>query len=115
MNPATELHAVKSALEAQEPTEAEKELEAVKALLAETQAELEALKQSAEPGRRTHSDELRRQADAVALEVATGGADLPKPPKKDPEPVRDLMPVKELRRQSRDLMLEVLTGLETRQ
>jgi HK97 family phage prohead protease len=110
MNPATELHAVKSALES---TEKDQELETVKAQLAEARRELDELKkQVEEPGRRTHSDPLRRQAEALALDIATGGLDLPEPPKQEPEPERDLMPIKELRRRSRDLMLEVLTGIE---
>jgi HK97 family phage prohead protease len=112
MNPATELHAVKSALDAEEPTREElvKELQEVKQRLAEALTDLEKKADEEEPGRRTHSDPLRKQAEALALEIATGGTDLRKPPKQEPEPVPDLVPLGELKRQSRDLMLEILTG-----
>lgn len=79
-------------------------------LTSRAQAMLDNAKSVTEPGRRTHSDPLRKQAEALALEVASGGIDLRQPPKQDPPEQPDLMPLKELKRRSRDLMLEVLTG-----
>jgi HK97 family phage prohead protease len=56
-------------------------------------------------------DPLRKQADAVALEHASGGASLrkPKPPAPPPQPP-DLVPLKELKRQMRDVALTSITG-----
>jgi len=58
-------------------------------------------------------DPLRKRADDMALEVASGGRrpsqfGRPAPPPKPPE----LMELAELKRRSRDLMLQVLSGME---
>jgi HK97 family phage prohead protease len=58
-------------------------------------------------------DPLRRQAEEVALDIASGGLDqLPTKQVKAPEPTPDLMDLAELKRRSRDLMLQVLSGME---
>jgi HK97 family phage prohead protease len=101
------------------PTEPEvdlvKELQEVKAQLAEMRANLEDLTKKADvtdkgPGARS-VDPLREQADAVALEFASGDKSLLHPPKtaapKRPEPSLSL---KELRDRTRDEMLGVLSG-----
>lgn len=56
-------------------------------------------------------DPLRKQADAVALEVATGGRLPIGRPEPTPEPP-DLMDLDALKQKSRDLMLQVHTGLD---
>lgn len=56
-------------------------------------------------------DPLRKQADAVALEVATGGRLPIGRPEPTPEPP-DLMDLDALKRKSRDLMLQVHTGMD---
>jgi len=160
MNPATELHSVKSALGVEEePRDAEElreaanraerdveearlppvpdvpssddptpsdalnaaallaELETVKTQLADVQRELDDLKQKAEvtdkePKSARSVDPLRAQAEATALEVASGGMSLRKPPTKAPDPEPELIPLRELKQRSRDLMLQVLSGTE---
>jgi HK97 family phage prohead protease len=92
-----------------------KELQEVKARLAVSEKALEDLKKEQEanvtdkePVARS-VDSLRKQANAVALEVASG--DLPMPPPKaapkQPEPSLELA---ELKRRMRDEMLGVLSG-----
>lgn len=116
MNPATELHAVKSALEQQEPAEPP-ELQEVRAQLEAAQAELARLKAEREekadetdkePVARS-VDPLRRQADAVALEFATRGlpAKSPTPPAPSREPEMDL---RDLKRRMREEVLTHLSG-----
>jgi HK97 family phage prohead protease len=58
-------------------------------------------------------DPLRKQADALALEVASGGVS-PQPPIRHvkPAPESDRMDPNELKRVSRDVMLQVLSGME---
>lgn len=59
-------------------------------------------------------DPLRKQAEAVALEVASDGLSLRMPPstvKATPKPEPSLE-LGELRQRSRDLMLQVLSGIE---
>jgi phage head maturation protease len=91
------------------------ELQEVKAQLAEMRAGLEDLTKKAEVTAKEPSaravDPLRKQADAVALEVASGDKSLLNPPKvvapKRPEPSLTL---KELKQRTRDEMLGVLSG-----
>lgn len=92
-----------------------KELQEVKALLTETRAQLEDLRKRADetdkaPG--AHSvDPLRKQADALALELASGGQSLRKPPKTAEQPKPEpALSLRELRQRSRDEMLGVLSG-----
>lgn len=92
-----------------------KELQEVKAELAEMRGGLEDLVKKAEetaqgpPARAV--DPLRKQADALALEIASGDRSLLNQPKtvepKRPEPSLTL---KELKQRSRDEMLGVLSG-----
>jgi uncharacterized protein len=90
-----------------------KELQEVKDRLAASEKALEDLTKKAEVADREPSarsaDPLRQQAEAVALEVASGG--LPKPPKtvaaKRAEPS---IPLDELKQRCRDEMLGVLSG-----
>jgi HK97 family phage prohead protease len=90
-----------------------KEIQEVKDRLAASEKALEDLTKKAEvadkePSARS-ADPLRQQAEAVALEVASGG--LPKPPKtveaKRKEPS---IPLDELKQRCRDEMLGVLSG-----
>jgi HK97 family phage prohead protease len=106
MNPSTELHSVKSALETEEVKNLKAELAAVKAELEEIKKAEEADK---EPPVRS-VDPLRKRSEELELEVVSGGMSLQKkPPKKAPESPPDLVPLAELRRQSRELMLELLS------
>lgn len=116
MNPATELHAVKSALDAE--TEPNNELQEVKARLDTLEKALEDLTKKAdvtdkEPLVRS-VDTLRKQAEATALEVVSGGVDLLPPTRRsDPDPKREpQLELSELKARSRDLMLQVLSGEE---
>jgi HK97 family phage prohead protease len=97
------------------PKSVDTELQEVKARLAVSEKALEDLKKEQEanvtdkePVARS-VDSLRKQANAVALEVASG--DLPMPPPKaapkQPEPSLELA---ELKRRMRDEMLGVLSG-----
>jgi len=119
MNPATELHAVKSALDAtpaQEPTE----LQEVKARLEKIEQALEDLRSKAEVTTETKTDTavdpLRKDAQKLALEIRSGGLSATPPrsqqvveePKPEPEMDPDA-----LRKHSRDLMLQVLSGVQT--
>lgn len=149
MNPATELHAVKSALGVEDPPpdaetlrkeadrvareEAEarfppvppapkpeqpdlaKELQDVKTQLAETQAAIEDLRKKAEETSKEPSarsvDPLRKQADAVALEFASDGQNLRKPPIPPvlPKPEPELA-LGDLKRRMREEILVHLSG-----
>lgn len=122
MNDSTELHSVKSALEKNTETaddEKDTELQEVKDRLESIERALEDLREKAEetgedPDREGRQpDPLRQQADDVALEVASGGVSrLPHKQERDPEPEPkpDLMDLDDLRKVSRDLMLQVLSG-----
>lgn len=106
MNPATELHSVKSALEEQEH---ERQIEDLKAELAATRRELEQVKsQQAEvTDEQTKSgsvDPLRRQSDELAMNVARGSVPASTPKARPSGRVDD-----DLRRRSRDLMLSLLS------
>lgn len=116
VNDATELRAVKSALEEQT---VEQELQTLKDRLAAAQAEVEEWRSKAadatdkEPERVRSVDTLRRQADVVALEYATDGL-----PRKSPERVTRPKPepeltLQELRQRMRDEMLTHLSGEPT--
>ena len=91
------------------------ELQEVKAQLAEVLAGFEDLKKKQaevtdkEPRARS-VDPLRAQAEAVALEQASGGESLRKPPRKVASKPPDLLPLKELRQRTRDEMLLALSG-----
>ena len=124
MNPATELHAVKSAVEAataevvDEDTEKSredliKELEEVRAQLA---AVLEEKKDTGETEKthRSHSDPLRKQALALAREVAMGAVDSHQAPIQEQPKAPIAPPADEIRREARELMLQVLTGRNER-
>jgi HK97 family phage prohead protease len=92
----------------------ESELQKVKAELAEIRQVLEDLKQKQadETDKATQSrsvDPLRQQADAVALEVATGAVSLPPTKQVTPSPVPELS-LGDLRKKMRDEMLGVLSG-----
>jgi HK97 family phage prohead protease len=98
----------------EEPPPAVDELQEVKSQLAEMRQELEDLKakQADETGKATESrsvDPLRRQADAVALEVASGDVVLP-PIKSVAPPSVPEFSLKELREKMRNEMLGVLSG-----
>jgi HK97 family phage prohead protease len=115
MNPATELHAVKSALGIEEKPDLVKELQEVRSELAQIREELAAMKNAEEAGKETKSrpaDPLKDDAMKAALEVLTGGV---KPPEvvttQEQPPGPDIDP-EALKRSSRDLMLRVLTGIE---
>jgi HK97 family phage prohead protease len=91
-----------------------KELQEVKTRLADAERSLETLTKKAdatgdEDSRRV--DPLRKQAEDLALEIASDGQSLRKPPKtvehKPPEPSLSL---KELRQRTRDEMLGLLSG-----
>jgi HK97 family phage prohead protease len=91
-----------------------KELQEVKDRLAKAETALEDLKKAdvtdREPKARS-VDPLRKQAENVALEIASGGGSLRKPPPteapKSPEPALEL---RELRQRTRDELLGVLSG-----
>jgi hypothetical protein len=89
-----------------------KELQEVKARLADTEQALEVLRKKAEEADKEPEarsvDPLRKRSEELALEIASGGMSLRKPPmevKDTPEPV-DL---DALKRESRDRMFEVLS------
>jgi HK97 family phage prohead protease len=89
------------------------ELQEVKARLDTLEKALEDQKtKTVEAMERRSVDPLRQQAEGVALDIASGGLDrLPKrQAKAAPEP--DLVDLDELKRKSRDLMLQVLSGME---
>jgi HK97 family phage prohead protease len=91
------------------------ELQEVKAQLAEVLAGFEDLKKKqaevTDKAPRARSvDPLRAQAEAVALEEASGGESLRKPPRKVASKPPDLLPLKELRQRTRDETLLALSG-----
>jgi HK97 family phage prohead protease len=91
------------------------ELQEVKGLLAEVREELDALKEKADAtdkeSRKARSvDPLRERADAVALEIASDGQSLRRPPKTAAPTPPDLIPLDELKERTRDEMLGVLSG-----
>jgi HK97 family phage prohead protease len=89
------------------------ELQEVKARLDTLEKALEDQKtKTVEVMERRSVDPLRQQAEGVALDIASGGLDrLPqRQAKAAPEP--DLVDLDELKRKSRDLMLQVLSGVE---
>lgn len=55
-------------------------------------------------------DPLRTRSDELTLEVESAGRSLHKPAQAEVEPKRDIPSERELRRRSRDLMLEILSG-----
>lgn len=62
-------------------------------------------------GREARSvDPLRKQADATALQYASGGQSLRKPPRRVDPPQPDLVPLADLKRQMRDEMLKAISG-----
>jgi hypothetical protein len=94
------------------------ELQEVKERLASLEKFLEDRKNTVdETTRETKSrvvDPLRQQAEATALDIASGGLDqLPNRQAPAPEPAPDLMDLSALKQRSRDLMLQVLSGVET--
>lgn len=148
MNPATELHAVKSALEAEEaeqtkalreeserrarevaderipdlppaePAPAEpdvdllKELQEVKARLETTELALADLKKKTEDTDKGHArsvDPLRKRSEELALEIASDGMSLRKPPPPVAQDKPDPVDADEIKRQSRDWLFEVLS------
>jgi Escherichia/Staphylococcus phage prohead protease len=111
-NPDTELHAVKAAIQ---ETHLANELEDVKAQLAKAREELDALKSKAEEaGKEPEArsvDPLRKQAESVALEFASAGLSLRKPPRTVPAPKREPeLPLDDLKRRMRDEILTHLSG-----
>lgn len=115
MNPATELHAVKSALI---EDKLQTELQEVKARLDTLEKALEDQKSKTadvtdkEPKARS-VDPLRKQAEETALDIASGGlSQQPLPPKVNGGPEPELMELADLKARSRDLMLQVLSGME---
>ena len=63
-----------------------------------------------EPDRARSVDPLRRKADALALEVLSGGKSLRKPPRTPPKPAEPRLSVAELRRQMHQATLDALIG-----
>ena len=93
--------------------ELDSELQEVKARLDKLEKALEHQEKSVEEMEPRSVDPLRQQAEGVALDIASGGLDrLPKRQVKAPEPTPDLMDLGELKQRSRDLMLQVLSGME---
>jgi HK97 family phage prohead protease len=92
----------------------ETELQEVKTLLAEMREGLEDLKKKAErtakEPRARAVDPLREQAEAVALEQASGGESLRKPPRKVTAKPPELLPLEELKQRTRDEILVHLSG-----
>jgi len=92
----------------------ETELQEVKTLLAEMREGLEDLKKKAErtakEPRARAVDPLREQAEAVALEEASGGESLRKPPRKVTTKPPELLPLEELKQRTRDEILVHLSG-----
>lgn len=112
-NPDTRILSLKSA------DALEAELQNVKSQLATALAELEAMKSKAnadtqEPAE-ARSDSLNKDAHlALAMEIRSGGLSVLPPTKathEEPKPLPEFDP-DELRRYSRDLMLQALSGIE---
>jgi HK97 family phage prohead protease len=111
MNPATELHSVKSALEtdaiSKQLQDVTARLDRLEKAVSEEKADVTGKEPEARP-----VDPLRQQAEKAALDIASGGlSQHPQPKQAQPVP-RELVPVDELKRQARDLMLQVLSGVE---
>jgi HK97 family phage prohead protease len=89
-----------------------KELQEVKAQLSEVSASLQDLKKKAEvTDQETKSrsvDPLRKRSEELALEVSSGGMSLRTPPTQVKE-AREPVDLDALKRESRDLMFEVLS------
>jgi HK97 family phage prohead protease len=85
-----------------------KELQEVKARLATAETALETLSKKAEEmdkDRKAPSmDPLRKRSEELALEVASDGMSLRRPPTKETPAAPDLTDLRELKQQSRDLM-----------
>lgn len=96
----------------------EQQLQEVKAELAEVRGSLEDLMKKAdatakEPTRTRAADPLRARADAIALEVASDGESLKKPPaQKDAPKPRPELDLGELRQRTRDETLIALSGVD---
>lgn len=116
MNPETELHAVKSALETKQAGD---QIESLKAELAEAKAALSEATEKLEaqpdpdkePRRVRSADPNRRKYQRALLDEYMEGVAgrRPSPKVKEPEPAQT-PPEEELRRRSRDAMLETLIG-----
>lgn len=65
-----------------------------------------------EPDRARSVDPLRKRGEELALEIASDGMSLRRPPKQETEPTPDLVPLDELKRRSRDLILTLLSDTE---
>jgi HK97 family phage prohead protease len=65
-----------------------------------------------EPSRARSVDPLRAKADALALEFASGGESLKKPPQPAQKTPPQLLPLGELKRRMREEMLTALSGIE---
>jgi HK97 family phage prohead protease len=89
------------------------ELQEVKAQLAAMQASLEDLRNKADETAQTGDgqpvDPLRKRSEELALEIASGGMSLRKPPAQVKAPPRDPSLEADLKQRSRDLMFEVLS------
>jgi len=121
MNPATELHAVKTALEAEQPALADTtvtELQEIKARLDTLEKTLEDLKSKADmadgqPKKADSVDPLRKQARETALRVLSAGIQPPQQaPVQEPLPEPEMDPAA-LRKHSRDLIVHILSGGNT--
>lgn len=114
-NPDTRILSMKSAEAADQMLEM---LQEVKAQVDKLGQDVEDLKGSKAEvtGKETKSrpvDPLRQQAEKTALDIASGGLDqLPHRQEPAPEPAPDLVDLGELKQKSRDLMLQVLSGVD---
>lgn len=105
MNPATELHSVKSALEAASSEAVQKELRDVKARLEMLEKALEDRK--AEPVQ-VSVDPLQEKARAIVMDVLAEGSKPPATVTQEQPPRPDIEP-DELKRRSRDLIVQLLS------
>lgn len=130
-NAETELHAVKTALEVEEPPTAEALLASVRAAVEVAQEQHELFKDAEvdltrevqemlgvkpdetdkEPLGARSVDPLRKRSLETVLEIQSDGLSRRKSPTTKPEPKPEPPPEAELKRRSRDLMLELLTGV----
>jgi HK97 family phage prohead protease len=114
MNPATELHAVKSAVQTAVTDALAQQVKALEARLGTVEKALEG--KADETGKETAKaarsvDPLRQQAEAVALEFASDGLSLRKPPRTVEQPAREPeVPLGDLKRRMRDELLMHLSG-----
>lgn len=105
MNPATELHSVKSAVLASDPVQ--KELQALR----ERVEALEKAQKEAEPGKETKSrpvDPLEEKARGLVIELMAEGSKPPASVTKEQPPGPDMEP-EELKRRSCDLIVQIMT------